>query len=277
MLRRATFRPSNLPKLALCSWFKGEDLKNQEELDRGNAMDSAYRYMLRPSPKEECTIALSEPDFSNVMWAVSETMDLADGAPIICEKDSCKVIIPGFHNPGEVDAEVPYNLFSTDVKSGQEYDYLLQQSAYAYGEMEKHFADSWTVWMLYMDLRKRVSYRFTRTKATIVVENERERYDNPQEPRINQFCSWCANYEQCPAQLLMAEKAMGHLKPTFNFEELKKDPVKLGEWLTAAYSIAGNSGFYPRGKDAAKEFIVKKTVVPGWTLTSNMHLHKEAK
>jgi hypothetical protein len=51
----------------------------------------------------------------------------------------------------------------------------------------------------------------------------------------------------------------------------------LGEFLTAAYSIAGNSGFYPRGRDAAKEFIVKKTAVPGWNLTSNMHLKQENK
>jgi hypothetical protein len=67
------------------------------------------------------------------------------------------------------------------------------------------------------------------------------------------------------------------LKPGFNFEELKKDPVKLGEFLTVAYSIASNSGFYNRARDVAKELIVKKTSVPGWTLTSNMHLKQEKK
>jgi hypothetical protein len=237
-------------------------------------MDDAYRYMFHPGGRGP--FELTDKEWENVEWAYNQTLDLASGDKIVSAKDDLKLTIPFFDRPGEVDAEIPNQLCSTDVKSGQIYEYRRQQASYSLGEMDKWWSDKWTVFMLYMDLRRLVTYHFTREIATEIVKESREKYDNPSEPKINVSCSWCRNFLRCPAQLLLAEKCMGHLTPTFNFEDIASDPIRLGEFLTSAYSIAGNSGFYPRARDAAKEFIVKRVEVPGWTLTSNMHLKKQS-
>ena len=46
MLRQGLLRPSNLPKLALCSWFRPEDAEQSKEAARGTAVDTIYRQIM---------------------------------------------------------------------------------------------------------------------------------------------------------------------------------------------------------------------------------------
>jgi len=238
-------------------------------LNRGSDMDSAYRDLLKNfSNIPESYKKLTEDEKSRVAWVVTETYDISGDNEIISDKSQCMVVIPGFRNPGEVDAECPGQLCSFDVKSGQEYRYYNQQGCYAYGEMLKHFSTSWTVWVLYMDLRKRVKYSYTFDVARKLVERLVDSYSSPQEPKICQFCDWCGNFNICPAQRELVDKAMGHMKPEFSFDGIKDDPAKLAEFLTIMHPIAKDNGWYDRVKSRAKELASQKTEIPGWILTS---------
>jgi hypothetical protein len=242
-------------------------MQDKTYLNRGSAMDAAYRLGLSGAMPTAWRLE-SQDEIEKVQWAIRETLELADGSPVISDKDKCKVWIPGFHNPGEVDSKCPDKLFSIDVKSGQEYDYYYQQVHYGRGEMEEYFADEWTIFMLYFDLCKKVKYSFTLEEAARVSDEETARFYDPGEPRINPYCAWCDNFTSCPAQLALVDRAMGHMRPEFNFEEIKKDPVKLGEFLTVCYPVCKNEGFYDQGKKEAKEQIFKKVQIPGWGLQS---------
>ncbi len=273
-MRRSTLRPSNTDKLdpenGGCEWFVSDKGRDMTFLNRGSDMDSAYRDLLKNfSNIPESYKKLTEDEKSRVAWVVTETYDISGDNEIISDKSQCMVVIPGFRNPGEVDAECPGQLCSFDVKSGQEYRYYNQQGCYAYGEMLKHFSTSWTVWVLYMDLRKRVKYSYTFDVARQLVERLVNSYSSPQEPKICQFCDWCGNFEICPAQRELVDKAMGHMKPEFSFDGIKDDPVKLAEFLNIMHPIAKDGGWYKRAKSAALEFAAKdKDSVPGWTMVS---------
>jgi hypothetical protein len=192
---------------------------------------------------------------------------LASGALVKCIKDDCKVRIPGFKDEGEVDAEVPFRLFSCDAKSGGVYDYTLQQAAYAWGEMLKHFCTEWTVYMVYFDQRKVVTYRFTLERASSLVQEQINRRNNPPEPEINEYCGWCAQYQICPKVGVMVDKAMGHLTPEFDINKLKENPQELADWLTGASLIADpSSGLYPIGRKYLTDFLKKGKEVEGWKL-----------
>jgi hypothetical protein len=268
-MRRATLRPSNTDKLDPefgCEWFATDSSGDKTFLNRGNDMDGIYRRVLQDENVSQDEV--SPEDYGKVLWAAEETCDIAGGYFVTSAKDQCKVVIPGFHNPGEVDAECPGQLCSFDVKSGQEYRYYNQQACYAYGQMLKHFASTWTVWVLYMDLHKRVRYSYSLLEAQTLVERIVDQYNAPGEPKVGQFCSWCANFKECPAQRQLVDNAMGHLTPTFNFSVLEDDPVKLGQFLELMQPICKEKGWFDKAKALAKERLLQKIEVPGWKLQS---------
>jgi hypothetical protein len=283
MLKRAKFRPSSLARLALCSFFNSEERDDKTALIRGSAMDAGYRWLVPRMQKgldcSWCHLIFKEEnpqydidlsDWVSCLWASRETIDiakLAGGFLVITDKESCQVTIPGFQSPGEVDALCSPGLFSTDVKSGGIYDYLLQQAAYAYGMMLRYFADEWVVWMLYFDSQRRIPYRFTFEQAERIILEQIERMEKAEAPEINDYCTWCSNFETCPAQRAVMDRATKLCgDPVWDFEEVKKDPVRLGEFMTICQPIAKQDGWFDRAKREAKNFLYQKpqVVVPGW-------------
>jgi len=264
-LKQGDFRPSNLDKLSECPWFRSTPGGN-EATARGTQIDLAFRWHFLTNPKPSEQFFLSEENRPAVEWAVEKACELADGATIITEKDACKVNIPNFRQPGEVDALVSGKYMHIDVKSGQKHDYKLQQAAYAFGLMDRHFTGHWTAFILYCDLREIECLTFDYGEVNQTIERAKGEYEAPKDPTVNEFCAWCANFEECPTQHQLASSALALVGDEKKFERVKADPKKLGEFLNGCRAVRD---FEERGKEHAKLEMLKGNVgAEGWRLTT---------
>jgi hypothetical protein len=122
MLAQGILRPSNLPKLKLCAWYRNSDGEPSEAAGRGTRIDTVYREILtglKDFPDG------SAAEIAAADWAACQTSRIAGDHPILVRKEECGVTIPGFPAPGEVDAICLKLFTSFDLKSGQQYDYQL--------------------------------------------------------------------------------------------------------------------------------------------------------
>jgi hypothetical protein len=263
VLRQGLLRPSNLPKLALCSWFRSEDTEQSEAAVRGTTVDTIYRQIL---------IGLTDfphgpaAEIAAADWAAGQTDLVAGKNLVLARKEDCQVQIPEFPAPGEVDALCPKSFCSFDIKTGQYYDYELQMAAYAWALMEKFFAENWTTWLLFCDLRRVYKYEFTYSKARKLVLEVRAQYEAAAAPVSNPYCGWCANGNDCPVLINRADQALALAeKPKFDFQALLANPQRLGYFLSACRAV---EPYQQEAQDRAKEYLRSKTDVPGWTLVT---------
>lgn len=266
-LKRPRFRPSALDGLALCGFKCGDEDQGGEAKERGNRCDMVYRAGLQGRFDDEAERQkLTAEEKESVLWAIGQTRELADGAAVLSDKVNCAIHFPRyFDQPGEADAIIPGRHCHCDYKSGQEWDYRLQQTAYSHGLMTSHFLDRWTAFVLYGDLRRVVSYSFTDTQAEAVIKLHREFYDRPGSPIPNEFCQWCANFNICPAlQEATADAALVSLR-SFEFEAVLADPVRLGRFLVGCNAI---EEYQKRAKVAALAKIIAGEKIPGWKMVS---------
>jgi hypothetical protein len=263
MLRQGLLRPSNLPKLALCSWFRSEDTEQSEAAARGTTVDTIYRQIM---------VGLT--DFPNgtaaeiaaADWAACQTDEIAGKFPVLARKQDCTVRIPGFPKPGEVDALCLKLFCSFDIKTGQWYDYQLQMAAYAWGLMEATFAETWTTWLLFCDLRRVYHYTFTYEQAQRLILEVRALYETAAAPTFNPYCAWCANSGECPVLINRADQALALTeKPKFDFQGLLANPERLGYFLTACRAI---EPLQQQANDRAKQYLQQQVQVPGWSLVT---------
>lgn len=266
-MQRARFRPSSLDKLSQCGYYCGDDKKGVEVKGRGTIFDEVYRASLQQKFLVNSEVAnLSKEDVESIVWAIDQTVELADGAEILSHKRDCVVqFLQFFEQPGEADAIIVDRRCHLDLKTGQEYDYRLQQTAYALGFMDQFFLDSWTAFVLYVDLRRVVKYSVTYDEALAAIEKARARYDVPAEPEPNEFCGWCANFDICPAQRHLAAQALDIKEPSIDFEAVLADPEKLGAFLVGCDAL---DEYQKRAKAAALDLMAKGGSLPGWKLVS---------
>jgi hypothetical protein len=262
MIRQGALRPSNLPKLALCSWFRASEGQT-EAAARGTAVDTIYRQIidgLTDFPKG------SAAEIAAADWAADQTVKITGKQRIFARHEQCQVAIPGFPAAGEVDALCPVLFCSFDVKTGLYYDYELQMAAYAWGLMERFFADTWTVYLLYCDLRRVDRHVFTYAEARKRVLEVRARYEHAVPPAYNPYCSWCANTGECPALINRADQMLALIeKPKFDFNGVLAHPQRLGLFLSACRAI---EPLQQQANDRVKQYLMAKTEVPGWDLVS---------
>ena len=98
MLRQGILRPSILPKLALCAWYRPQD-NQSEAAARGSDVDQIYRDMiigLRDFPSG------SAAEIAAADWAVGQTDQVAGKNPVLARKEDCEVRIPGFPKTYEI-------------------------------------------------------------------------------------------------------------------------------------------------------------------------------
>jgi len=263
VLRQGLLRPSNLPKLALCSWFRSEDTKQSEAAVHGTTVDTIYRQILTGLTDFPHGSAV---EIAAADWAAGQTDVVVGKNLVLARKEDCQVQIPGFPAPGEVDALCPKLFCSFDLKTGQYYDYELQMSAYAWGLMKKHFAETWTTWLLFCDLRRVYKYVFTYSKARKLVLQVCERYEAAITPVFNSYCGWCANASECPVLINRADQALAMTeKPKFNFQAVLASPQRLGAFLAACCAV---EPYQQQANDRAKQYLQQKVEVPGWSLVS---------
>jgi hypothetical protein len=184
-------RPSILPKLSLCGQFRSAPAGAAAE--RGTRLDVVFRDAIAGGWKAAGKLDPLELDA--VQWAVDTARALANGSPLESDEEALKIWTLGM--PGTGDLLCEELLWSADLKSGQKRNYLEQQAAYALGYMERAFADEWTVYLLYCDLREVETLRFTRESAEATVRNAIAKGVSGEPPTVNEYCGWCSNRFNC--------------------------------------------------------------------------------
>jgi hypothetical protein len=260
VLKQGILRPSNLPKLALCAWYRPQE-EQSEPAARGTSVDTIYRRIL--GGLEDFPDG-GAADIQAADWAACQTDQVSSKNLVLARKEQCVVRIPGFPNPGEVDALCPKLFCSFDLKTGQYYDYELQMAAYAWGLMEKYFAETWTTWLLFCDLRRVYKYVFTYAEACQLVLEVRAKYEAGAAPTFNPYCGWCANASECPVLINRADQALALTeKPRFDLNGLLANPQRLGLFLTACRAV---EPLQRQAQDRAKQYLQQSVEVPGWSL-----------
>lgn len=263
LLKQGVLRPSNLPKLFQCVWFRSQEAQTQAAA-RGSAIDTIYRQItvgLRDFPNGTAA------EIAAADWAANQTRQIAGNHRVLAKKTDCSVTIPGFPAPGEVDALCPSLFCSFDLKSGQYYDYRWQMAAYAWGLMEKYFSETWTTWLLFCDLRRLYHYTFPYAEAKRLVLEVQAKYAAAGAPQANPYCPWCANAASCPALIKRADHALALAeKPAFDFQALLANPDKLGRFLAACRAL---TPLEKQASDRLKQYLQQKVDVPGWHLVTH--------
>ena len=86
--------------------------------------------------------------------------------------------------------------------------------------MDRHFTNHWTAFILYCDLREIERLTFDYGKVNQEIEQALCEYEAPRDPTVNEFCSWCANFEECPTQRQLAGSALAVAEREIDFEPI---------------------------------------------------------
>jgi hypothetical protein len=262
VLRQGILRPSNLPKIKLCAWYRSQD-EQSDAAARGSKIDRIFRDIivgLRDFP--DGTAA----EIAAAVWAADQVDQIAGKYHVFADKTDCAVVIPGFQQAGEVDCLCPKLFASFDLKSGAYYDYELQMAAYSFGLMTKYFAETWTTWLIFCDLRRVYHYTFTYEQASRLVCEVRALYEAAAAPAYNPYCTFCANAGGCPVLINRADQVLALVeKPKFDFQGLLANPERLGYFLTACRAI---EPLQQQAQDRVKQYLLAKTEVRGWSLVT---------
>ncbi len=208
----------------------------------------------------------SDADLAAVEWAVTMIAPLASGTPVLTREDDCRVRVPGMDHVGTADALMPDRLAHADLKTGQKRNYREQMAAYALGFMEAHFASEWSAHLLFCDQREVVTHRFSYEQARRIVDEVVSAFHAPdKQPRVCDYCSWCANADTCPARLALAGQAVSATEPAFNFEAVLADNDRLGQFLSACAVL---DSLRNKAEDTARQRLESGAAVPGWKLVN---------
>lgn len=259
----ATIRHSALPKLSQCAKYESNPVAGPAA-ERGSRLDAAFRALLMGQP---VPVELSTEDLENVMWAVDTARDIADGGEIEADEAKLKVRTPGMTHEGTEDARCENEAISFDLKTGQIRSYYEQMAAYASGNMDRSFNETWTCVLLFCDQREFNRIEFTYATAKAVVDGVLEVVNDPNaEATPCEYCSWCKKKDTCAARTTPVVDTLAVVESGVSLEALKAgllaDPERLGAFLT---TNAIFEDFVDDLKTAAKE-LMKDTVVPGWKL-----------
>ncbi|XHR30530.1 MAG: DUF2800 domain-containing protein [Chthoniobacteraceae bacterium] len=205
-------------------------------------------------------------DLAVVEWAVTTLKVLAGDSPVITREEDCRVIIPGFENPGTADALVLGKFAHADLKTGAMRNYREQMAAYALGLMDVYFASEWTAYLLFCDQRELVTLHFTYAEANAVVERVVAAYHaTTKQPALCEYCGWCSKEATCPARLALAQDAVAVTAPGFSFDAVLADNEQLSKFLLACSVL---EDYRKRAEETTKERIQAGVTIPGWKLVT---------
>jgi hypothetical protein len=177
-----------------------------------------------------------EPGREAVQWAVTKTRFLADGETILSEEADLWVDVEEMDSGGgTMDACIPAKGILIDLKSGMIRSYREQMRTYALGKMRETFADSYKVVILFADQRETETFTFSFEEAESGVKAVRAKALDPNKTLVpNEYCSWCAEFESCPARKELATRVAGHMNVQERWEIIKEDPEELAHFLKGA-------------------------------------------
>lgn len=150
----------------------------------------------------------------------------------------------------------------TDYKFGMRHDYRAQMAAYALGAMQEHGTHSAVCGVLYGRLKSEEIYRFNYNDAYKIVNGIIKKAKAGGEPKVNDFCGWCANKLHCPAFTGVVRATGADVVPIDDSQLI--DPAVIATALEVADKALQ---WAERVKARAKELAESGVKVPGWKLS----------
>lgn len=246
-------RPSSLPKLAECRCYCNKP-STSDAAARGTSVDSVIRTAwqtytagrfhesnpchkttvagqpIKPTkPEESLPYGLSREDRTACAWALDKLLQYSNGAEVYTKEQDCIATsyMDGIAD-GTMDAVIPAEQVLLDFKTGQIRNYYHQMAAYALSCMNTYFADEWKAILLFVDQQEVTVHEFTRESAEGVLKPI---LDAPLLPSSCEYCSWCANFEECPCTRLAMTVIQQTAGPEDAHKELlaalKRDPLSV--------------------------------------------------
>lgn len=258
-------RPSNLPKLALCSQFES-DPTGSPAAERGSRIDAHFRAMLEKrfkwlenGPAEE---------YEPAAWAAAYVHARCGAEFIESSEDACRVYtqINGLTISGTMDARCDTMHLTFDLKTGEIRSYREQMAAYALACMDISGASEWTCVLIFCDQREIREHHFHYFEAREIVESiVRDRIVADAEPTVCDYCGWCAKRNACDAVIASANIALGLVPERARFESAIATPDGLAAFLRGAKII---EDWAEIARQKAKARILGGETIPGWKLQS---------
>ena len=261
-------RHSLLPKLAECPCYESKQGEAGPAAQRGTKLDGRFREALSTGELNE--VDLPKDDIKALKWALKEVRKIAGKNPIISDESLLKVNTPGIEHEGTEDVRIPDIQTSLDLKTGIQRSYYAQMAAYAYGNMESHFCEEWTCYLVYCDQKEIVEHRFTLEQAKGIVNRILEAHSNPdKQPSVSAYCSWCAKKDTCVAVVQPVQEAhaiMESANLAVLREEIANDPARHARFLEINKMF--ESEIVKPLKDLAKKKLESGDYLPGFRLSS---------
>lgn len=263
-------RHSTLPKLAECPCYESKPGEARPEAQRGTKLDGRFREALATGTLDETH--LEKDEIKALKWAIKQVKKIAKDNPIISDENLLKVTTPGMEHIGTEDVRIPDIQTSLDLKSGGIRSYFHQAAAYAYGNMESHFVDSWTYYMCFCDQKELVEYKFTLDQAKAAVESVLAAHNDPaKQPSACRYCTWCVKRDTCPALVKPALEAQSIMERDQNLavlrQEIASDPVRLSRFLHL--NKVFESELVKPLKEAAKEQLLAGQEIDGYRISES--------
>ena len=262
--------PSTTDKLEECALFTGAPGVSAAA-ERGTLLDRALRELFL----DDSTIfdTLNDEDKMAVEWGVAELRTLSGGYHVETREEHLGMEVPGLSKPGTADAVCVRANWVADCKTGQIRKYRNQLCCYALACMQEHFTDSWTAHVIYIDQRLRRTYNFTREQAEELVSSLiSEATSADAKPTPNEYCGWCAHFNECGAITRQAESALAMVKTDGRTldqirAEIAADPLQMSvfaaNWKTAEKHIAEPV------IELLKQRLASGEEIPGWKVSTS--------
>jgi hypothetical protein len=252
----------------VCSCFESKAGEAGPAAQRGSELDASFRNTLATGKLNDNN--LSKDDSKAVKWAIKQVKAIAGDDEIISDESLLKVETPGIEHIGTEDVRIPKKQTSCDLKTGIQRDYYAQMAAYAYGNMEAHFCEEWTCYLVYCDQKEVVEHKFTLEKAKSIVEGILNAYADPnKQPTRCDFCSWCAKKDVCDQMVKPVVEVNSIMESGVNLEvlrqEIANDPERLGRFLQLEKLF--QSELVKPLKEIAKDKLDAHIELPGWKLS----------
>lgn len=261
-------RHSLLPKLAECPCYESKQGEAGPAAQRGTKLDGRFREALATGELNE--VDLPKDDIKALKWALKQVRKIAGNNPIISDEALLKVQTPGIEHEGTEDVRIPDIQTSLDLKTGIQRSYYAQMAAYAYGNMEAHFCEEWTCYLVFCDQKEIVEHKFTLHQAKNVVNGILDAYHDPERlPQPCQYCSWCAKKDSCPMVVQPVQEAhaiMESANLAVLRDEIANDPARHARFLEI--NKVFESELVKPLKDLAKKKLESGDYLPGFKLSS---------
>lgn len=262
-MKPPVLRPSSLPALAQCPRYSPAQDQDVEQKQSGTNRHTALGLYLADDPGWRDNIG--GWDAGGVEWAGEYIRTHAPISTYQLEMEiPCEVTLSNFEifrgTPDCACGPVLFDLKGRDIDTYEE-----QMAGYVllrwWPESEVH--------VLYATERRASVFRMTREEAEEIVERIAEEVANPKsEPKLCDWCSWCANRKACPAFAAsgaVGASNLGLTIPPGNIEDIV-DADSLAQLKRAADAVAEWS---KQAKAHVLEMATHRGVVPtGFRLAS---------